>query len=206
MYAGLGSPRLFSAVEVIAEGRRPEHGGQWDGLLASGRWAVYGRGTQHNTIVADMEWSAGWNQRIPFQLSIADKAGGPLGYRGSTLAGGRRLVTRLEDRILLGSVKQFATVGIAPFINTGQMWAGDAPFGTNSGVQTSLGLSLLASVPPKSQRLWRLDLAIPLRRENGAKWTVRLVSHNFTRMFWKEPNDVAHNRERAIPTSIFNWP
>lgn len=206
LYAGLGSSRLFSALEVIAEGRRPEHGGEWDGLLASGRWAIYGRGAQHNTIVADMEWSAGWNQRIPFQLALADKAGGPLGYRTSTLAGGRRLVTRLEDRILLGNLKQFATLGIAPFINTGQLWAGDAPFGTNTGVQTSVGLSLLASVPPKSQRLWRLDVAVPLRPDYGAKWTVRLVSHNFTRMFWKEPNDVLRNRERSIPTSIFNWP
>jgi hypothetical protein len=206
LYGGLGSSRLFSALEVIAEGRRPEGGGEWDGILASGRWAVYTRPTQRNTIVGDMEWSAGWRQRVPFQLSLADKAGGPQGYRTSTLSGGRRLVTRLEDRILLGNVKQFATVGIAPFMNTGELWAGDAPFGSNTGIQTSVGLSLLASVPPKSQRLWRLDLAIPLQRENGAKWTLRLVSRNYTRMFWKEPNDVARNRERAIPTSIFNWP
>jgi hypothetical protein len=161
---------------------------------------------QRNTVVADMEWSAGWKQRIPFQLALADKAGGPQGYRTSTLAGGRRLVTRLEDRIILGNVKQFATVGIAPFMNTGQLWAGDTPFGTNTGVQTSVGFSVLASVPPKSQRLWRLDLAIPLQRENGAKWTLRLVSRNYTRMFWREPNDVGRNRERSIPTSIFNWP
>ena len=206
VYAGFGSPRLFSAIEVMAEARRPEGGGRWDGKLASGRWAIYGKGTQKNTIVADVEWSAGWRQRIPFQLSLADKRGGPLGYRLSTLAGGRRLVTRLEDRIIVGHVKQFATIGVAPFINTGQLWEGDAPFGISTGVRTSIGVSVLASVPPKSQRLWRLDLAIPLSRDYGEKWTVRLLSHNFTRMFWKEPNDVARNRERAIPTSIFNWP
>jgi hypothetical protein len=206
MYAGFGSPQLFTAIEVLAEARRPEGGGKWDGKLASGRWAVYGKGTENNTIVADLEWSAGWHQRIPFQLSLGDKRGGPLGYRLSTLAGGRRLVSRVEDRIIVGHLKQFATIGVAPFVNTGQLWAGDAPFGIDTGVRTSVGFSVLASVPPKSQRLWRLDLAFPLQREYGEKWTIRLLSHNFTRMFWKEPNDVARNRERAIPTSIFNWP
>jgi hypothetical protein len=205
-YAGFGSPRLFTAIEVIAEGRRPEGGGKWDGKLASGRWAIYGKGAETHTIVADVEWSAGWSQRIPFQLALADKRGGPLGYRGSTLAGGRRLVTRLEDRIIVAHLKQFATLGVAPFVNTGELWAGDAPYGIDSGVRTSLGISVLASVPPKSQRLWRLDLAFPLQRDYGEKWTIRLLSHNFTRMFWKEPNDVGRNREKAIPTSIFNWP
>jgi hypothetical protein len=190
----------------MAEGRRPENGGEWDGILASGRAVTYLKPLARNTIVADAEWSAGWRQRVPFQLYMADKDGGPLGYRRSSLAGARRLVTRIEDRVFLGRLKQFATLGVAPFMNTGELWAGDAPFGTNTGVKYSVGLSLLASVPPRSQRLWRLDLAIPVHPDNGAKWTIRLTSHNFTRMFWKEPNDVGRNRERAIPTSIFNWP
>jgi len=205
-YAGFGSPTAFSGLEILAEGRRPEQGGEWDGLLASGRVAAYVKAIPRNTIVMDAEWSAGWRQRIPFQLALADKEGGPLGYRRSNLAGGRRIVTRVEDRIFLGRLKQFASIGVAPFVNTGQLWAGDAPFGTNTGVKYSTGLSVLASVPPRSQRLWRLDLAFPIHPDNGAKWTIRLASHNFTRMFWKEPNDLNRNRERAIPTSIFNWP
>jgi hypothetical protein len=206
VYTGRGSPRAFGAMEVMAEGRRPENGGEWDGLLASGRAVTYLKPLARNTIVADAEWSAGWRQRIPFQLYMADKDGGPLGYRRSNLAGARRLVTRIEDRIFLGRFKQFASFGVAPFINTGEVWAGDVPFGTNTGVKYSAGISLLASVPPRSQRLWRLNLVFPIHPDNGAKWTIRLASYNFTRMFWKEPNDVARNRERAIPTSIFNWP
>ena len=206
VYTGRGSPRAFAAVEVMAEGRRPENGGEWDGLLASGRAVTYLKPLPRNTIVADAEWSAGWRQRIPFQLYMADKDGGPLGYRRSNLAGSRRVVTRIEDRIFLGRFKQFATFGVAPFVNTGELWAGDVPFGTNTGVKYSAGISLLASVPPRSQRLWRLNLVFPIHPDNGAKWTLRLASYNFTRMFWKEPNDVARNRERAIPTSIFNWP
>ena len=206
IYTGHGSPRAFGALEVSAEGRGPDGGGEWDGLLASGRAATYLKPVVRNTVFADVEWSAGWRQRIPFQLSLGDRDGGPLGYRRSNLAGARRVVTRVEDRIFLGRLKQFASLGVAPFLNTGELWAGDAPFGTNTGVKYSVGLSLLASVPPRSQRLWRLDLAIPVHPDNGAKWTIRLTSRNLTRVFWKEPNDVGRNREKAIPTSIFNWP
>ncbi len=206
VYAGLGTPKAFGGIEVRGEGRKPQGGAEWDGLLASGRAAAYLKPAERNTIVAGAEWSAGWRQRIPFQLSFAEKNGGPLGYRRSALAGGRRLVTRLEDRIYIGRLKQFASIGVAPFVNTGELWAGDTPFGSNTGVKYSAGISLLASVPPKSQRLWRLDLAFPVKPEYGAKWQLRLTSYNFTRSFWKEPNDVARNRERAIPTSIFNWP
>lgn len=206
LYTGFGSPRAFGGMQVLAEGSMPEAEDEWDGLLASGRAVMYLKPDPRHTVLAATEWSAGWRQRIPFQLALADRDGGPLGYRRSTLAGGRRLVTRVEDRIFLGRLKQFASVGVAPFVNTGKLWAGDAPFGTTTDVKWSTGVSLLASVPPRSQRLWRLDLAFPIRPDHRAKWSLRLISLNFTRMFWKEPGDVARNRERAIPTSIFNWP
>lgn len=207
LYAGVGSPSVFGAMELVGEGRKSSSTDAWDGILASGRAAMYIKQVTRHTVLASAEWSGGWRQRIPFQLALAEKDGGPLGYRHSSLAGGRRLVTRLEDRIFLGPLKQFASIGIAPFVNTGELWEGDAPFGTNTGVRYSTGISLLASVPPRSQRLWRLDVSFPIRPDAGAKkWEVRVTSHNLTRMFWKEPADVARNRERAIPTSIFNWP
>ncbi len=206
LYTGVGTPRAFAGMEVLAEGRKPESEDKWDGILASGRAVGFFKPKTRHTVFSAVEWSAGWRQRIPFQLSLADRDGGLAGYRRSTLAGARRLVTRLEDRIYLGRLKQFVSLGVAPFVHTGKLWAGDAPFGTDSDVKFSAGVSLLGSVPPGSQRLWRLDLAFPLDRDYGAKWQVRLTGHNFTRMFWKEPSDVARNRERAIPTSIFNWP
>jgi hypothetical protein len=54
--------------------------------------------------------------------------------------------------------------------------------------------------------MWRLDIAYPLDRSSGAKFRINLVSRDFTRIFWREPNDVRRNRERSIPTSVFNWP
>ena len=103
-------------------------------------------------------------------------------------------------------MSQFATIGVAPFMDFAKLWAGDVPFGVDSHVNASVGISLLASVPPQSQRMWRLDIAYPLNRDNGAKVKVRLFSRDFTSVFWREPGDVRRNRERSIPTSVFNWP
>ncbi|MGI9043274.1 MAG: hypothetical protein ACR2GK_04015, partial [Gemmatimonadaceae bacterium] len=61
-------------------------------------------------------------------------------------------------------------------------------------------------VPQRSQRMWRLDIAYPFEQNSGARLRVRLVSRDFSRIFWKEPGDVNRNRERSVPTSVFNWP
>ncbi len=206
IYIGTGTPVFFGAMEIVAEGRRDAETDEWDGLLASGRLATYMKPAARHTLLTSLEWSGGWKQRIPFQLTFADRSGGPRGYGNSWAAGNRRLVMRLEDRIFIGRVKQFATVGVGPFVDAGRLWAGDAPYGINTGTDVAVGIGLLASIPPKSQRFWRLDLALPLNTEHSAKWELRLTSRNFTRMFWKEPSDVQRNRAKSVPTSIFNWP
>jgi hypothetical protein len=206
LYLGAGSPRMFTVLEGTLEGRRDDGVEGWDGVLGAGRLATFYKPSPQHTLFAGLEFSGGWEQRIPFQLSFADREGGPRGYRDSWLAGGERAVLRLEDRIYLGRLKQFASLGIAPFMDFGKLWAGDVPFGVNSGINTSAGFSILASVPPKSQRMWRLDVMYPLNRDTGAKLKFRLVSRLYSTIFWKEPADVSKNRERSIPTSVFNWP
>jgi len=206
LYIGSGSPASFFAAEGTIEGRRDDMTRQWDGVLGSARFASYIKPAPRHTILTSLELSGGWDQRIPFQLTFADRDGGPRGYRNSWLAGGRRAVLRLEDRIFTGHVRQFASIGIAPFMDVAKLWAGDVPFGVNSDLNASIGISLLASVPPRSQRMWRFDVMYPLNRDSGAKLKVRLFSRDFTSIFWKEPGDVNRNRERSIPTSVFNWP
>lgn len=206
LYAGGGSPRAFNVIEGSVEGRHDDGAAGWDGVLAAGRLASYFRASPRHTLFGALEFSGGWEQRIPFQLTFADRDGGPRGYRNSWLAGGERLVLRLEDRVYLGHLKQFASVGIAPFMDVGKLWAGDVPFGVNSTLNPSVGISLLVSVPPRSQRMWRLDVMYPLNRDSGARLKVRLLSREFSSIFWKEPADVSRNRERSIPTSVFNWP
>ncbi len=206
LYIGGGTPTAFIAGEGTIEGRRGEGSDKWDGILGSARIASYFKPVPRHTILTSLELSGGWDQRIPFQLSFRDREGGPRGYRDSYLAGGRRAVLRLEDRIFAGHFRQFASIGIAPFVDVGKLWAGDVPFGVNSELNTSIGFSLLAALPPKSKRMWRLDIAYPLNHESGAKLKFRLFNRDFTSIFWKEPGDVNRNRERSIPTSVFNWP
>ncbi len=116
------------------------------------------------------------------------------------------MVLRLEDRVFTGHFKQFASIGVAPFMDFAKLWAGDVPFGVNTGISAAAGISLLASVPPRSQRMWRVDLAYPLDNSSGARLVFRLLNRDFTSVFWREPRDIGRNRERSIPTSVFNWP
>jgi hypothetical protein len=205
-YIGAGTPVAFGVLEGTIEGRHDDGRSGWDGILGSARLATYFKPAPRHTLHSSLELTGGWEQRIPFQLTFADRDGGPRGYRDSWLAGGRRMVLRLEDRYFIGHVKQFASIGFAPFMDVGKLWAGDVPFGVDSHLNASVGVSVLASVPPRSQRMWRFDIMYPLNRDSGAKFKVRLFSRDYTSIFWKEPGDVNRNRERSIPTSVFNWP
>lgn len=206
VYAGHATPASFAAMEVMTERRRAIDLHQWDGELASSRFAWYVHPMPKHTTLMDVEFSGGWRQRVPFQLSFADREGGLRGFAASDLGGGQRLVTRLEQRYQFGHVRQFAAVAGAVFVDAGKLWAGDAPFGVNTGVKASVGVSLLAALPPRSRRTWRIDVAHALNDPTSRGVEVRFSNHDFTRWFWREPGDVQEGRERSIPNSIYNWP
>ncbi len=206
VYAGAGSPRSFVALQLLGEGRQNFDEQRWDELLGSGRLAWYARPARRHTIQADAEWSGGWRQRGPFQLTLGEVRGGVRGYRSTRYPGARRGVIRLEDRWVLGNVFGLADAGVAFFGDAGRMWAGDVPYGVNTAPRYSLGVSLLAAVPPRSQRLWRFDVAVPMQRDGGAKVEFFLSTQDRTRTFWTEPDDLLRARDRALPSSIFTWP
>lgn len=207
VYAGHGTPQSFTGVEIMSERRQDLEAHRWDGALASGRAAWYMHPAPKYTSLLDVEYSGGWRQRVPFQLSLADREGGLRGFSDSELGGGERLVTRLEERYRLGHFKQFAALAGGVFVDAGKLWAGDAPFGTTTGVKASIGVSLLAAIPPRSRRTWRVDIARALNATTGkSRVEVRFSNHDFTRWFWREPGDVQSSRERSIPNSVYNWP
>lgn len=205
MFAGMGSERAYMALDIAGEGRRGERG-VWDGILAHGRGALYMKPVARHTLVTDLTWSGGWRQRIPFQLTFADRDGGLRGFRTSEVGGARRLVARTEDRVLIGRYKQVATFGIAGFVEGGKLWAGDSPFGVDTPLNASVGFSLLGAAPPQSRRLWRADFAIPVKGDRGRGWEVRVSSTDLTRTFRIEPRDIYNSRERSVPSNVFNWP
>jgi hypothetical protein len=206
MYAGVGSATTFAALQVQGEGRQDYNTNRWDGILSSGRGAIYQRMTVRQTLVLDGEWSGGWRQRLPFQLTLGDERGGVRGYRDSQAGGAQRAVARLEDRWYIGRIRALADLGLAPFFDAGRLWAGDAAFGVNTPVRLGTGISFLAAVPPRSKRLFRLEIGYPLSKDPHAKLELRITATDLTRLFWDEPGDVKRSRESTVPASIFNWP
>ncbi|MFL5636561.1 MAG: hypothetical protein ACJ79F_07615 [Gemmatimonadaceae bacterium] len=205
IYSGTATPISYAAVDIAGEGRRAADG-HWDGVLAHGRGAVYLKPFNRQTIVSDLTFSGGWKQRIPFQLSFADRDGGLRGFRFSDVGGGRRLVARSEDRYLIGRYKDLATIAVAGFAEVGKLWAGDSPFGVTTPIYASMGVSLLAASPPQSRRTFRGDFAFPVRGPHGHGWEMRLTVTDVTRRFRVEPRDVFNSRERSVPATVFNWP
>ncbi|HEX6965698.1 MAG TPA: BamA/TamA family outer membrane protein [Gemmatimonadaceae bacterium] len=206
LYAGVGTPASFLGLRVQGEGREDRTTKQWNGIVASGRLAWYLRPSMRQTIIASGEFSGAWRSLLPFQLALGDAEGGVRGYGDAHLAGGQRAVARLEDRWVLGHLTQWAGIGAAAFVDAGKVWAGDVPFGETTAIKTSVGIGLLAAVPPTSQRLLRVDFAVPVSPAPGAKWQILLSVGNTARMFWREPADIARVRTGLPASSIFSWP
>jgi hypothetical protein len=175
-------------------------------MLAHGRAALYMKPLNRHTVMSDLKWSAGWKQRIPFQLTFADLDDGLRGFRTTDVGGARRMVAHVEDRYLIGRYKEAATIAVAGFAEAGKLWAGDSPFGVNTPLYASAGISVFTAFPPQSRRTLRADLAFPVRGPRGHGWEVRLITTDLTRMFRVEPRDIYNNRERSVPATVFNWP
>jgi hypothetical protein len=69
-----------------------------------------------------------------------------------------------------------------------------------------IGISLLAAVPPRSRRLWRLDVGVPVSNDPRKRLEVRITGLDRSRTFWRDTPDVERSRERTAPTSLFTWP
>jgi hypothetical protein len=207
MYAGRATATSALRIQALGEIRRELDTQQWDGLLASGRAADYQRVGDSQTLITSLEWSGGWRVQVPFRVTLAGTDGGVRGMAEGMEEGGRRLVTRVEDRWNLGTHwNGTADLGLAVFADAGWLWAGDVPYGTTTPMRYSGGISLLAAVPSRSARMWRLDIAVPNVPGRGARLAVRISHSDETLVFWREPNDVSVARERSVPRSLFNWP
>jgi hypothetical protein len=207
LYVGAVGRNNALRVQMQAEARLSNGSQAWDGILASGRALQYFKFSERNTSTLSLEFSGGWRQRIPFNLSFSDPQGGLPGYAASNTPGGQRMVARLENRTFLGRPYNLGDLGVGAFADAGRLWAGDIPFGVNTPVRTSVGFSVLGNVPPRSARMWRVDLAYALQPElGGHRWELRLTNTDATRFFLPEPSDIDATRERTVPSSVFRWP
>jgi hypothetical protein len=206
LYIGAASGIAMLRVQAQGEARRGAGSSQWDGVLTTGRVTHYLKFSPWHLNQVILEWSGDYRPRIPFQLLLGTPEVGVRGYEKSGLAGGQRLVAKFEERFVLGRLFDLADTGIAFFADAGRQWAGDVPFGTTTGVKSSIGFSILASAPPRSARLWRMDVAFPLSKGANAAWTIGFTNADRTQFVFREARDVAESREVTVPSSIFAWP
>ncbi|MEO7458140.1 MAG: hypothetical protein ABIY52_17915, partial [Gemmatimonadaceae bacterium] len=120
LYIGAASGIATLRVQAQGEGRRASGVSQWDGVLTTGRATHYLQFSPRNLNTMTVEWAGGYRQRTPFQLLIGVPEGGVRGYEESRLAGGQRLVARIDERYLLGKVFNIADAGLAIFADAGR--------------------------------------------------------------------------------------
>ena len=207
LYVGGRTRRNFAGARAEVESRVNLQSASWKHMVASGRAAWYFKPTQRWTSELSIEGGAGWRTIIPFQLELGDRQGGLRGYVKSHEAGAQRLIARVEQRFDLARYQLTrAALGAAVFSDAGRLWAGDVPFGVTTPVQSSVGVALLAAIPARSQRTIRAELAVPLRRDLGARPELRFVIREPARGFWYDPPKVRWARLSNIPEQIFSWP
>jgi len=207
IYAGAAGERWYVGVQGITEARYSQDRNRWENVIGSGRAAWYFRPAVRQTTVLQAEWATGRRMQAPFQLSLADPEGGIMGHRRSWSAGARRTVLRAEQRLVVPTRFNVADVGLAGFVEAGRLWReSTVPYSVDAPWRGAFGVSLLAAVPPRSRRMWRLDFAVPVGNDPFRRFEVRFTGIDRSRNFWRDPRDVAASRERTAPTSLFTWP
>ncbi len=201
--SGVGSAKTYSELHVINEARRDLVTAIWDGIVSSGRLAFYWAPNELYTFHTWTDFAGGWRVQWPYQLALATDDRRLIGYSNS-LYGGRRAGGGAELRRLLPNVNKRVDIGVGTFVNASRLWGGDSPFGVNTPLLPSAGITLYGALPKGSQRLLRIDLGAPLRGGiPHSGWQVRLTYKDANRIFRQEPNDIANAREQLVGPDVF---
>ncbi len=205
LYAGTGDRASFATLRVRAEGRR-SGAGQWSAVVGSARAQWHLITSERRTRIITLSGATVHRMELPVQLTLRDPDGGLAGFPDSRSAGGQRMALRVEERALVPWFRSRADFAVAVFADAGRLWAGDVPYGRDTPVRASVGLSLLGSYPSGGKRTYRVDLAVPINREpGGARFAIRLSSADLTNLFWREPRDVSRARAGTGPTTLMRW-
>jgi hypothetical protein len=142
---------------------------EWEDFYGEAELLAYLRptGWKRHTFLLRAAGLGAWHTRTPFQLTL----GGLRAVRGlhpSRFPGGRRAVVSLEDRFFIGwPLPDVLDLGLTVFADAGRVWAGDVPYGADSGLHGSVGTGIRASFPAGSRSTFRLDFAWPLGHDAG---------------------------------------
>lgn len=207
IYIGVGNDKAFMAVQGITEARFDLDAHQWENIIGSGHAAWYFRPAIQQTTVFELDWATARRMRSPFQVSLADHEAGVIGHLRSRDPGARRIVVRGEQRLVIPTRFNLADAGLAIFAEAGRLWSEKSvPFSVDSPWRGAVGVSMLAAIPPRSRRMWRIDFGIPVSSDPRRGFEVRFSAVDRSRTFWQDADDVRISRERTAPASLFTWP
>ena len=152
----------FTLVRANVEARRDYVARRWRDIFAAFQWNNYWRLSRQHSVLLTAQGVGGWRATVPFQLTLG-APWGLAGFAAHRYPGGARVVLRLEDRYLLGSVGKLFDLGTALFVDGGRMWTNDEALpGVNSGFRGSVGASLRLATPAGARLTYRLDIAAPI--------------------------------------------
>jgi hypothetical protein len=149
------------------EGRRLFAGGEgegWEDVLAELDALVYWQPdwVEGFTFFARLAAAGGWEMGLPFQLTLGGEDG-VRGYHADAYPGARRVILTLEDRIYVKwPFPDLLDLGFTLFADAGHVWAGDVPFGRDSGLKASVGGGLRIGFPAGTRGVVRVDAALPI--------------------------------------------
>lgn len=173
-YAAMDPPATFVATRLRADARRdynaPSEEFEMKDVFAEGEAMIYitpGGFLDRHTLLLRAAGAGGWHVRTPYQITL----GGERSLRGwaeEALPGGRRVVFSAEDRWYIGwPLPDVVDLGTTVFADVGRIWAGEAPFGIDSGWRASVGAGLRANFPAGGTNTFRIDAAFPVGRDGG---------------------------------------
>jgi hypothetical protein len=172
-FAGYGAGASYLFLSGALEGRRlfSADGGLkgWRDVLGEADLYGYLRSPSlpGHTLFTRASAAVGRSMDTPFQLTL----GGRTGVRGlheEDAPGAGRVVLSVEDRFYLPwPAPDALDLGLTLFADAGRVWAGDVPFGVDSGWKGTLGGGIRYGFPAGTRGVVRADLAFPLGVRGG---------------------------------------
>ena len=178
-FAGHAPGDSFVFFNVAAQGRRPFEGDGWRDLFGEVDLYTYLRSEtlRGHTLFLRASATGGWSVETPFQLTLGGREA-VRGFYEEDAPGAQRLLFTLEDRIFLRwPAPDLMDFGFTLFADAGRMWAGDVPYGVDTGWRGTLGFGLRVGFPTRTRNVGRIDIAFPVGgpADSGPVFRVTLI-------------------------------
>ena len=158
---------VLTNVKLRAEGRyldSSETGiSRWRDMRLSGRGLFYLRppSSTAQTFLTGVRFNARGNVDQPYQVVLGGEEG-VRGYRDDELPTSNTLVGFVEQRVNLQWLSPAVDLGLAVFADYGRGWAGDVPFGRDTGWRAAIGGGLRLGFPAGTGSVTHVEVAWPV--------------------------------------------